>query len=324
MVEIEFARTRELRLLVTSQCQLKCSFCHNEGQPGSQNTWQDRTSFTAAHQRVPFMGVGTINTMVVPLAKALGAEAVHLTGGEPTLHPRIVDLLDACNKHFRRIKITTNGVLSETLLRQIAYRVSAIIFSIHATSNSKFREVQGQHLSSEVASVYFHNQMASLHLARKWGVPVSINSVVLDKETTLENIRLADEIDVPIRLLRDLGNPRASEQILQEIIIEGCFRIEGLQLGRADSSGYRETYSNGKLRFTLKRIQEIYLDGMCNECPIIEQCRECFYGVRVEPDGRIRLCIHRNDPMTLMPLALFLNGPLYPAVLRAYEAGEPK
>ncbi|MDP4007397.1 MAG: radical SAM protein [bacterium] len=323
MLDANAVQGPELRVLVTPICQLRCTFCHNEGQPGEQNTWKGNSLI--ALRRVTYFSSDKVDEVLLPIKRALGVSRVHLSGGEPTLHPDIVGVVKRCREHFQVVKMTTNGVFSPELLGQLSEVLSSLVFSIHATSWERFQQIQGRHLPDARAEDYFTQQMGSVLLARDLGIPFKLNSVVLEKETTLENIEFANRLGIEIRLLRDLGNPYFSEQIIQSIIREGDFCLEDRQMGFADSSGYREIYSNShQVRFTVKRIQEVYLDGMCNQCPIIAQCKERFYGIRVEPDGRVRLCVHRDDPGVLLSVDEFLNGPLSSAVRRAYYSqGDP-
>jgi MoaA/NifB/PqqE/SkfB family radical SAM enzyme len=76
------------QVVVTRRCNLKCGYC----------TEYDRTSDPA-----PYDG------LALRLAE-LRAWAVCLTGGEPTMHPRLPDLVAEMKRlGFKRRMLTTNG-----------------------------------------------------------------------------------------------------------------------------------------------------------------------------------------------------------------------
>ncbi|MCL5411422.1 MAG: radical SAM protein [Patescibacteria group bacterium] len=317
MGELIIAQDIELRVLVTAICQLRCVFFHNEGQAGEQNTWRKRK--LADVSQVSHFRLELVEEVLLPLKNRLNVAQIHLTGGEPTLNPFLVEIVERCRAHFKSVKMTTNGIFPPNFLEKLQGSFSLIVFSLHSTSWEKFHYIQGVHLNCRQAKMYSQQQQENIRLAIDRGIPVKINSVVLEKETTLENIEFAQKLGVEIRLLKDLTNPRLSSQIVQDIIRKGGFRLEQTQVGTADSSAYREVYSNGITRFTVKRFQEIYLNEMCYHCQIIDQCKEYFYGIRVESDGKVRLCMQRDDLMTLMSVNDFLSiSPLCNAVEKAY------
>jgi len=80
-------------LIVTRRCNLSCAYC---------------TEFDKTSEPVPF------DTLAARLARlrALKTWAICLTGGEPTLHPRLVDLVaEARRLGFPRRQMITNGLL---------------------------------------------------------------------------------------------------------------------------------------------------------------------------------------------------------------------
>lgn len=307
----------ELRVLVTPSCQLRCIFCHNEGQLAVQNTW--KKDALVALRQATYLKPETVKTVLLPLKEHLGIKVIHLTGGEPTLNPKLVEIAKVCHEHFDMVKMTTNGVFDPSVLEKLRGVLTSITFSVHATSWGKFKLIQGAHLVPDCAEKYFNQQMNNIEMAQHFGFRLSINSVVLDKDITVENIQFANHRGVIIRLMRDLNQTHVSEQIIQEIVRERQFRLVGTQLGSSDSSAYRENYvNNAGLCFELKRLQEMYLDGMCTACPIIDRCKEYFYGIRIEPDGRVRLCIHRDDAGVVMSIKDFLNSPLFQKLRLTY------
>ena len=66
----------DLRISITNACNMKCIYCHNEGQ---QN------------ERVNFLTVDEIKFIVIN-AQKYGLMKVRLTGGDPLIHPQIHEI----------------------------------------------------------------------------------------------------------------------------------------------------------------------------------------------------------------------------------------
>ena len=81
-----------LRISVTQKCNLKCPYCHNEGQLKSDNE----------------MSLEKIKR-IADAAKAAGIKKIKITGGEPLLRKDIVEIVKAF-KGFEDISMVTNGV----------------------------------------------------------------------------------------------------------------------------------------------------------------------------------------------------------------------
>lgn len=89
-------------LLFTSGCNFRCGFCHNTSLlPGGGTcySWQELEGFAAVY-------------------RAAWAEAVTITGGEPTLHPALPETIAFWKRQGFLVKLDTNGSKPE-LLRQI-------------------------------------------------------------------------------------------------------------------------------------------------------------------------------------------------------------
>lgn len=93
----------ELRISIISSCNMKCEYCHNEG-----NTIIKKISIADLEP-------------LINAAMKIGLESVRLTGGEPLLHDEIVDIckmIKSKNKNLK-IGINTNGILINKLLNLI-------------------------------------------------------------------------------------------------------------------------------------------------------------------------------------------------------------
>ena len=67
----------DLRISVTNGCNMRCTYCHNEGQTETE---------------VKYLSVNEVKTIVCNAMK-FGLHKVRITGGEPLIHPNIEEIL---------------------------------------------------------------------------------------------------------------------------------------------------------------------------------------------------------------------------------------
>ena len=83
----------ELRLSITSNCNMKCVYCHNEG-----------------NCKKSVLSVNDIEK-IVQIALNFGLEEIRLTGGDPLTHPHFIEICDMLhNKYCLRVSVNTNCV----------------------------------------------------------------------------------------------------------------------------------------------------------------------------------------------------------------------
>jgi len=109
---------RRLELHVTYTCPERCVFCSEE----------HRMQRYRPHP-VTFARIATVLRTHV----ARGVRAVHLTGGEPTIHPRFVDVLRLAKKLAMRTSVGTIGTMlaREDFARDALPYLDEALFSLH-------------------------------------------------------------------------------------------------------------------------------------------------------------------------------------------------
>lgn len=96
MIRDDYGRpVLNLRISVTQRCNLKCPYCHREGEAANPSTEM------TAHEIVRIVGI----------AVGLGISRVKLTGGEPLLRSDILEIVESIAKlrGLRDLSMTTNG-----------------------------------------------------------------------------------------------------------------------------------------------------------------------------------------------------------------------
>ncbi len=119
-----------VRIAVTSQCNLRCSYCMSEAHEGNADT-------------LSLLSKGEIITIMKVLA-SLGVTKVRFTGGEPLLRKDIAELVEAAKKNsaIKTVGLTTNGLLLDrSLPALIDAGLDAINFSIDTLDRQRYHAI---------------------------------------------------------------------------------------------------------------------------------------------------------------------------------------
>jgi SynChlorMet cassette radical SAM/SPASM protein ScmF len=122
-----------LYLYLSDGCNLACSHC-----------WIGPTYYTngkgAKHMKLDYV------QKAIKEAKPLGLQFVKLTGGEPTLHPQLRELITLIREEGLKITIETNGVLIDQELAEFLVnesRVAFISISLDGASAETYEKLRG-------------------------------------------------------------------------------------------------------------------------------------------------------------------------------------
>jgi len=113
----------EVSIGITNRCNLDCKFCPHRFSQRSQGN----------------ISLDLLNYLLDQMAPYI--DAVDLSfDGEPFLHPRWVECIEACHRHGIRVILQTNNLLmDESLAREIiSVGIDFIIFSIDAASEETY------------------------------------------------------------------------------------------------------------------------------------------------------------------------------------------
>ena len=92
----------EYRISITSACNMKCVYCHNEG---------NRYNITLEKEAI---------RKLVENSYGLGLEKIRLTGGEPTIHYEFLDICKMLKEDYDlEVGINTNGIEIDKILYAI-------------------------------------------------------------------------------------------------------------------------------------------------------------------------------------------------------------
>ena len=273
-------RLHYLRVSLTDACNLRCVYCMPE----------DITFRPAA----TLLQDDEILTLV-KVAASLGVDKVRLTGGEPTIRRGVVELVRAISAipGIQRIAMTTNGIRLGELAGPLADAgLCQINVSIDSLQPDRFHAITRRGDLDDVWRGIDAAQAAGMD-------PIKLNCVVTrgfndDEVSDLAKLTLANPWEIRFIELMPLGSVATFQQdqvvpsaeTRQRIEAElGPLSLEPGHNGHDPAKHYRLAGARGRLGF-ISSVTEPFCSG-CNR-------------LRLTADGRLRLCLLRDDEADLM------------------------
>lgn len=321
----------DIRLVTTGSCNSGCGFCHAEGHNSPANCdlnpvlsgWKDMKGPLRDKLWEPVDTNDIQNT--VRVARALNLKKIHLTGGEPLLHPELGTHITHMRAAGLDVAMTTNGEVSERLLEQILNAgVSGVNFSVHALSPDRYvdldliaqriRAEKGETAAFDYAKRRIELKLRNIQMAvtysRTHNLKVATNTVVDDAKTAREVVDLSHSLGIIPRLQRNLNRKKNSgEQIVTLLNLLGVSPSR-MDVAVGDSSGFGYYFDTSGGGLKVKDFGPVYIEPMCGGCTLkgAESCRERFYGVRLLGGGQVQTCIDwAHDGVTRFKIEDFLQ-----------------
>ena len=273
-------RIHYLRISLTDACNLRCVYCMPE-----HMTFRPRHELMSDEEILFLVKVGA----------SLGVEKIRLTGGEPSIRPGVVELVRgiAAVPGIRDIAMTTNGLLlAEQAQALAAAGLRRVNVSIDTLDADKFHKITRWGHIEDVWRGIEAAEAAGLR-------PIKLNSVVTrnfnDREDVVELARLTLDRDWEVRYIEMMPFGEVSDfqqtnvVTYQEIraTVEAAFGpLEEASYDFVDPSRpFRIPGATGTLGF-ISSVTEPFCQG-CGR-------------VRLTADGKLRLCLLRDDEVDLL------------------------
>ncbi len=270
----------DLRVSITDRCNLRCVYC----MPEDGIDFRPPANLLQDDELVLLIGI----------AAELGVEKIRLTGGEPTVRPGVVNLVRriAAIPGIRDLAMTTNAVLLETLagpLRDAG--LTRVNISLDTLDPEKFSRItRGGHVDRVLAGIERAEAVGLIPLKLNAVVVRGFNEddVVLLAALTRERPWEVRFIEVmPFGTVADVADAGivTSDETMRRI--EAALgRLEPLDLtGGSPARTYRLAGAPGRLGF-ISSVSEPF----CVKCGRL----------RLTADGRLRLCLLRDDEADLL------------------------
>jgi cyclic pyranopterin phosphate synthase len=273
-------RVNYLRISLTDACNLRCVYCMPEDMH--------------FRPRQELMSDEEID-LLVQVAASLGVNKIRLTGGEPTIRPNLVEIVRriAQTPGVKDIAMTTNGVLLPKLAKPLAAAgLKRVNISLDTLDPVKFKRITRWGDLDEV--------WAGMRAAEDAGLtPLKLNSVVVrhfnDGQDMIDLARLTLENDWEVRFIEMMpfGEITDFQQTNVVTYQEMRERIEAV-FGPLEEASYDFVDPSRPFRIpgamgTLGFISSV-TEPFCQGCG----------RVRLTADGKLRLCLLRDDEVDLL------------------------
>lgn len=273
-------RINYMRISLTDACNLRCVYCMPENM-----------KFRPRHE---LMNDDEL-LFLVRVGASLGVNKIRLTGGEPTIRPNVVELVRqiAAIPGVDDLAMTTNGILLDELAAPLADAgLTRVNISLDTLDADKFHQITRWGHIEDVWRGIDAAEAAGLR-------PIKLNSVVTrnfnDGDDMIELARLTVERDWEVRFIEMMPFGEVSDFQQTNVVsfsemrhtIESVFGpLEEASYDFVDPSRpFRIAGAKGTLGF-ISSVTEPFCQG-CGR-------------VRLTADGKLRLCLLREDEVDLL------------------------
>jgi cyclic pyranopterin phosphate synthase len=261
-----------LRIAVTRRCNLRCQFCHREGEENHTGNSADK------------MAVDEI-VRIAQVAAGIGISRIKLTGGEPLMRKDIVEIVKgiASIPRVTDFSMTTNGTLLPFLAEDLRSNgLRRVNVSVPTLDGEVYGKLTGGRLDTVIAGV---NAAVEAGFS-----PVKLNMLILNgvnDGAVPEMVEFASENGAVLQLIE-----------LEPVNIEDSYyRVNHKSLDEYEAM-LRQKAVNVETRRYMQSRRVYHLPDVTVEVvhPIenTEFCKNCTR-LRVTSDGELKPCLMRSD-----------------------------
>jgi len=256
---------------VTQRCNLRCSFCHREGQEKSV----DAEVLEMTSEEI---------VRLVKIAVNLGMKKVKLTGGEPLVRDDILSIVGGIGRlRVQDLSMTTNGTLLTKYAKDLyAKGLMRVNVSLPTLDSKTYRKLTGGNL---------RDTLGGIREAVKVGLyPVKLNMLVL---------KGVNEHEIP-RMITFAGKTGAILQLIE---------LEPLNISQAYYEKHHRKLNDIEYELKKRAVRiktRRYMQGrrvyylpeakveIIHPIENTEFCAHCTR-LRLTSDGKLKPCLMRND-----------------------------
>jgi GTP 3',8-cyclase len=272
---------RKLRISITDRCNMRCMYC----MPNNNTEWFDQDNVLSYEEVFNLANIFA----------SLGIKRIRVTGGEPTIRPKIEDLISSLSKirGIESVSMTTNGLLLREKVKQLKQAgLASVNISLDTFRTDRFKSICGVDGLNQV--------LASIQAADDAGLKLKINTVVVrgwNDDEVVDFARFARSMGYTVRFIEFMpldgrGIWGLNLVVSKREMIQRINRnIKGLVPLKNDSSEPAMLYS--------------FLDGKgtIGFIPSITEpfCRYCDR-IRITSEGMFMTCLFANSGYDLKSL----------------------
>lgn len=259
-----YGRTiKSLRISLTNRCNLKCIYCHREGETRDVKNE---------------MNIETI-VNIIKASQAFEVNKVKFSGGEPLMRLDFENIIEALPE-LEDISATTNGTFLALRAQSLADSgLDRINVSLPSLSPEKYRNITGGKISNVLEGI---DAAVQCNLT-----PVKLNMVLLKGINDIEVMKMMDFI-----------RKYEGKVILQLIELMDFQKTGEYKVNINEVEKFLESKASDIKERAMHRRKKYHIDGAEVELvrPIDNShfCASCNR-LRVASDGRLKPCLLRND-----------------------------
>lgn len=248
---------------VANRCNLACTYC-----------WYETDSLSYTGQEVD---TEEYARWFDRCAEAAALESIVLTGGEPTLDPRLIEIIDLASAAFPRVALLTNGVTlsdREDILETISRRGVEVHISLDHVTDGLGDKVRG---GTKAA-------LLSIGRLTDAGVTVQVTMVLTSRN--------ASDLDAVATYCRDVG--AALEVAIVAVPDHHPLSVRAMppaQRVRAARSIQTAADLLGRPGY-YAQVRAYLLGGRITP---LRQCHTAATGAFIDTDGTVSVCGHRRE-----------------------------
>jgi GTP 3',8-cyclase len=270
-----------LRISITQRCNLRCAYCHREGEVQRANAQAEKMT----REEI---------VRITKTAVNLGIARVKLTGGEPLMRQDVVEVIReiAAIPGLRDLSMTTNGLLLDTLAVPLFKAgLKRVNISLPTLNPETYAKLTGGKLE---------NALAGVKAAIEAGFsPIKLNMVVLrgvNVQDVPEMVDFARDMGVILQLIE-----------LDPINVSSEYYSKHHRFLTEQEGMLREKATNIETRRLMHNRLIYHLpDATVEVVHPTENSDFCMHctRLRVTSDGKLKPCLMRNDNLVdiLTPL----------------------
>ena len=176
---------RKLRISITDRCNMHCMYC----MPYNNTEWFEQENVLSYEEIFNLANIFA----------GLGIKKIRVTGGEPTLRPKMEDLISSLStiRGIESVSMTTNGLLLREKAKQLKDAgLTSVNISLDTFRADRFKSMSGIDGLNQV--------LASIKTADDAGLKLKINTVVVrgwNDDEVVDFARFARSMDYTVRFI---------------------------------------------------------------------------------------------------------------------------
>ena len=267
---------KELRLVITRNCNFNCYFCHGEGVDINCKPLLDADDYL----------------FLVKTCKSLfNWKSVTLTGGEPFVRRDCGDIIKKLAEINMKTTVVSNGELINTNF-ECFKDVDRLNVSIHSFDEDKYHKVIQK---EDKLKKVIHNLTELRNRNKK--IDIRINTTICkgvndSSEDFDKLIEFAERINGSIKIIELFSDNK--EEIVKLNDIQNILYTKGFKLKTQDL--FKNILTNGKIDIVLSKI----FCAMATEYYAPNNFCNANNDIFITPDGKIKMCRYSNTTINIL------------------------